>query len=233
MPNCAVINCRNSTAVSGRVNGDVSFHRFPSNPNIKEKWIKATGHNDWFPTKYSTICSKHFSEASFVKGKKLRLLKKTAYPTIDILKTIIDEEDTNESSVENTPKKKLLSKLHVAHDKIEKQNNENKDSKPPPPRNPSPQPRKRILEQDTYESLMENTLKKEKLLSKLHVAKEKIERRNKEIKRLREQNRRKKVKILSLMTLFSCLNRNVFSIMSRLNHLTQPTLPLKNFSPDS
>ncbi|CAG4915114.1 unnamed protein product [Colias eurytheme] len=225
MPNCAVINCRNSTTVSGRVNEDVSFHRFPRNPNIKEKWIEATGHNNWFPTKFSTICSKHFSESSFVKGKKLRLLIKTAYPTIDILKTITDEEDTNESSVE----------LHVAHDKIEKQNNENNDPKPPPPRNPSPQPRKRILEQDTdtYESLVENTPKNKKLLSKLHVAKEKIERQNKEIKRLREQNRRKKVKILSLMTLFSCLNRNVFSSMSRLDHLKQPTLPLKNFSPDS
>ena len=64
---------------------------FPNEPNLKEKWIEATGNKEWYPTKHSTICSLHFEEASFVEGKKLRKLRKLAIPTIDVLKITPDE----------------------------------------------------------------------------------------------------------------------------------------------
>lgn len=67
------------------------FFSFPHEPNLKQKWIEAMGNKDWFPTKHSTICSVHFEEASFVEGKKQRILTKAAYPTVDVLKITTDE----------------------------------------------------------------------------------------------------------------------------------------------
>lgn len=58
--------------------------------------MAATGRKDWFPSKHSTICSIHFENTSFIEGKKLRLLKKTAFPTIDILKLIDNDDEVSE-----------------------------------------------------------------------------------------------------------------------------------------
>ncbi|KAJ8705679.1 hypothetical protein PYW08_012725 [Mythimna loreyi] len=91
MVNCAVINCKNCTNGRRKNQENVSFHRFPHEPNLKRKWIEATGNKDWSPTKHSTICSKHFEEASFVEGKKQRILANAAYPTVDVLKITTEE----------------------------------------------------------------------------------------------------------------------------------------------
>ncbi|XP_063544797.1 uncharacterized protein LOC134752948 isoform X3 [Cydia strobilella] len=72
----------------------LQFSLFPHDPDVKEKWIASTGRKDWFPTKHSTICSIHFENTCFIEGKKLRLLKKTACPTIDILKLIDNDDET-------------------------------------------------------------------------------------------------------------------------------------------
>ncbi|KAL0902132.1 hypothetical protein ABMA27_000076 [Loxostege sticticalis] len=74
MPNCAILSCKNSTKNVGRNNGNVSFHRFPNDPSIKEKWIDATGQKNWFPTKFTTICSIHFNDGSFAETNKNRRL---------------------------------------------------------------------------------------------------------------------------------------------------------------
>ncbi|RVE51214.1 hypothetical protein evm_004179 [Chilo suppressalis] len=117
MPNCAVVNCNNTSKVVCRVRGDVSYHRFPRDSNTKEKWIDATGNKDWFPTKHSTICSMHFKEDDYVSTKKRRLFEK-AYPTIQIVKTTSSEEEINQPSrtlekpsLLNSPKKTKLSKI--------------------------------------------------------------------------------------------------------------------------
>ncbi|KAL0852565.1 hypothetical protein ABMA27_016998 [Loxostege sticticalis] len=89
MPNCAILSCKNSTKNVGRNNGNVSFHRFPNDPSIKEKWIDATGQKNWFPTKFSTICSIHFNDGSFAETNKNRRLNTDAIPTMDVLKTSI------------------------------------------------------------------------------------------------------------------------------------------------
>ncbi|KAL0861114.1 hypothetical protein ABMA27_009613 [Loxostege sticticalis] len=83
MPNCAILSCKNSTKNVGRNNGNVSFHRFPNDPSIKEKWIDATGQKNWFPTKFSSICSIHFNDGSFAETNKNRRLNTDAIPTID------------------------------------------------------------------------------------------------------------------------------------------------------
>lgn len=65
---------------------------FPKDPNIKNKWIEATGRKNWFPTKYSRICSIHFREDSFTRPSKYRRVIPTAYPTIDVVKISNDEK---------------------------------------------------------------------------------------------------------------------------------------------
>ncbi|KAL0821356.1 hypothetical protein ABMA28_005945 [Loxostege sticticalis] len=85
MPNCAILSCKNSTKNVGRNNGNVSFHRFPNDPRIKEKWIDATGQKNWFPTKFSTICSIHFNDGSFAETNKNRRLITDAIPTMDLM----------------------------------------------------------------------------------------------------------------------------------------------------
>lgn len=61
--------------------------RYPDDPNIKEKWIDATGRVNWMPTKLSTICSEHFLENCLLISKKgYRFVKPEALPTLKIVK---------------------------------------------------------------------------------------------------------------------------------------------------
>ena len=64
---------------------NVSFHRFPhKNPEQLRKWIQAIRRQDWLPTKHSYICSKHFTESSFVvrPGKDGHRLYEHAIPSL-------------------------------------------------------------------------------------------------------------------------------------------------------
>ncbi|XP_063544482.1 uncharacterized protein LOC134752724 isoform X1 [Cydia strobilella] len=106
MPRCVIMNCNNPKIVSTQRQGHISYHSFPHDPDVKEKWIAATGRKDWFPTKHSTICSIHFENTCFIEGKKLRLLKKTAFPTIDILKLIDNDDEVNTDDTEPGPSKR-------------------------------------------------------------------------------------------------------------------------------
>ncbi|CAG4957355.1 unnamed protein product [Parnassius apollo] len=69
-----------------RVAYGITFHRFPKDPDIKEKWINITGRQDWFPTKNSRICSVHFQEYDFDETAKKRNLMKSSIPTLNIWK---------------------------------------------------------------------------------------------------------------------------------------------------
>ncbi|XP_045489069.1 uncharacterized protein LOC110997796 isoform X2 [Pieris rapae] len=71
MVGCSVLGCKSR---SERKLHEITFHLFPSNPDIKIKWLEATGRKNWHPTKFSRICSLHFHGASFVyRGKKVQL----------------------------------------------------------------------------------------------------------------------------------------------------------------
>ncbi|KAL0895580.1 hypothetical protein ABMA27_011678 [Loxostege sticticalis] len=172
MPYCAILSCKNSTRNVGRNNGNVSFHRFPNDPSIKEKWIDATGQKNWFPTKYSTICSIHFTEESFAETNKNRRLTTDAIPTIDVLKT---------STYDDNNDLKLPANLS----------------------SPCSTATKRKLEKDP----LLNTPKERKLLHRLNIAQKKIIKQNKKIKSLREQNRRRGLKIRTLVASLESLKK--------------------------
>ena len=73
MSNCSVASCRNyrrSTALNKK---DISYHRFPKNEDIRQKWLKAVQ-----PSKPITenhyVCSVHFLEDDFERNLQAELL---------------------------------------------------------------------------------------------------------------------------------------------------------------
>lgn len=63
----------------------VCFFRFPLKDSKRLiQWLKAVQRDNWTPTKYSFLCSEHFTKDSFSKRleDQHRLLKPTAVPTI-------------------------------------------------------------------------------------------------------------------------------------------------------
>ena len=52
----------------------VPIFSFPlGKSNLIEKWIKFVNRNNWFPTKNSVLCIKHFEDKYILKGKRNKL----------------------------------------------------------------------------------------------------------------------------------------------------------------
>ena len=65
--------------------GNISFHRFPHNkPDLLQKWAQAVRRQNWYPNKYSLICSVHFTESCFnvTPGNQHHQLHKNAIPSV-------------------------------------------------------------------------------------------------------------------------------------------------------
>ncbi|CAH0720588.1 unnamed protein product, partial [Brenthis ino] len=77
---------------------------FPKDPDIKDKWIFATGKTNWFPTKYSRICSVHFTNEQFNSSTKRRTLIKSAVPTVDIWRLITATDNLQPTLTPSTSK---------------------------------------------------------------------------------------------------------------------------------
>ncbi|XP_026333360.1 THAP domain-containing protein 1-like [Hyposmocoma kahamanoa] len=102
MPRCSVLECRNNSGIKNITRGGITYHRFPQDPFRKEKWIEATGRQNWMPTKLSTICSNHFNENDFVISTKgFKYINNTAIPTqkIVILMNINPDDEVGSSGL--------------------------------------------------------------------------------------------------------------------------------------
>ncbi|XP_029458305.1 THAP domain-containing protein 1 isoform X2 [Rhinatrema bivittatum] len=76
---CSAYGCKN------RYDKDkpVSFHKFPlTRPGLCEKWEAAVRRKNFKPSKYSSICSEHFTPDCFKRECNNKLLKENAVPTI-------------------------------------------------------------------------------------------------------------------------------------------------------
>ncbi|XP_038672814.1 THAP domain-containing protein 4 isoform X1 [Scyliorhinus canicula] len=79
---CSAHSCTNR---QGKVAKSISFHRFPlTDAKRLTKWIAAVGRTDWRPTKFSFLCSAHFTKDSFQKRQEDQhhRLKFNAVPSI-------------------------------------------------------------------------------------------------------------------------------------------------------
>ncbi|XP_045487982.1 THAP domain-containing protein 1-like [Pieris rapae] len=82
MPSCAVKWCGKHSKTSSYKKDGITFHRFPKIPELKEKWIEKVNRENWFPTKYSAVCSRHFTPDCFEYLKQRRRLFSSAIPTM-------------------------------------------------------------------------------------------------------------------------------------------------------
>ncbi|XP_026735520.1 zinc finger protein 878-like [Trichoplusia ni] len=78
---CCVEGCgNNSNNKKKDPNTLLSFHAFPSNPELKAKWLRAIGRPNWVPPNYSRVCSAHFNLTHInYDGSRIRI-KDDAFP---------------------------------------------------------------------------------------------------------------------------------------------------------
>ncbi|XP_047984915.1 THAP domain-containing protein 1-like [Leguminivora glycinivorella] len=98
---CSIRWCGKNSKTSNFKKDGITFHRFPKNPEIKEKWMDITKRENWFPTEFSVVCSRHFTEDCFYTVKDRRRLFKTAIPT-QHLPLVFDESGADERAPENS-----------------------------------------------------------------------------------------------------------------------------------
>ena len=71
MPNmCAVFGCNSN---SGR-NGDLIFHTFPKNEELRKKWIHLCKREGRINANSSRICSLHFESSAYARNLQYELL---------------------------------------------------------------------------------------------------------------------------------------------------------------
>ncbi|KAK7895762.1 hypothetical protein WMY93_021087 [Mugilogobius chulae] len=76
---CSAYGCKNRY----HKDKDISFHKFPlARPDICDKWVSAMRRDNFRPTKYSSLCSQHFTQDSFKKECNNRVLKENAVPSV-------------------------------------------------------------------------------------------------------------------------------------------------------
>lgn len=90
---CFVRACKNA---SYRKDSNCSFHDFPLDKKLREKWLaeimkygKSCGWSEWLRnndppkiTAHSKMCSDHFEKQCFLDFSKMKRLNPTAVPTI-------------------------------------------------------------------------------------------------------------------------------------------------------
>ncbi|XP_062845020.1 THAP domain-containing protein 1 [Trichomycterus rosablanca] len=76
---CSAYGCKNRY----HKDKNVSFHKFPlARPDICGKWVAAIKRSNFKPTKYSNICSQHFTKDCFKLECNNRVLKENAVPSL-------------------------------------------------------------------------------------------------------------------------------------------------------
>ena len=61
---CCVPKCR--TGLSSNINNEKVFrHRFPTDGNMMQQWIRNIPRKNWIPNKNSVVCSLHFLPTDF------------------------------------------------------------------------------------------------------------------------------------------------------------------------
>ncbi|KAK4883135.1 hypothetical protein RN001_006454 [Aquatica leii] len=90
---CCAYNCTERYKKGGKL----SFHIFPNNPDMRKKWILSLRREKFIPTKYSTICSKHFTPESYETSawSSKKKLKCDAVPIIFNFRAHLKSPSTN------------------------------------------------------------------------------------------------------------------------------------------
>ncbi|XP_071992319.1 THAP domain-containing protein 2-like isoform X1 [Engystomops pustulosus] len=77
---CAAFGCSNNS----KRDNQVTFHRFPSNPERRKQWLNLVNRDNFSPSLHTFLCSKHFEESCFDRTGQTVRLRANAVPTIFI-----------------------------------------------------------------------------------------------------------------------------------------------------
>ncbi|XP_066432204.1 THAP domain-containing protein 2-like [Eleutherodactylus coqui] len=77
---CAAFGCSNNS----KRDNQVTFHRFPSNPERRKQWLNLVNRENFSPSLHTFLCSKHFEESCFDRTGQTVRLRTNAVPTIFI-----------------------------------------------------------------------------------------------------------------------------------------------------
>lgn len=108
---CSAYGCKN------RYDKDkpISFHKFPlTRPNLCKQWEAAVRRKNFKPTKYSSICSEHFTPDCFKRECNNKLLKENAVPTIFLCTEPYKKEDLESNEQLPSPPSPPASQVDAA-----------------------------------------------------------------------------------------------------------------------
>ena len=160
---CVVYSCTNRQEKGG----NISFFHFPhKNPPVLKQWANAVNGLHWFPKDHSLICSVHFKESCFIvrPGKRGRLLKDGAVPT---------EFPTHAS--------------HLQHQTRKRKSPKKRDIQEPLMNESPSKVKKRIVNEHSYSAPKMSPSKTiKKLSTQVRTLQQKVRRRNKKIKSIKQ-----------------------------------------------
>ncbi|XP_068561858.1 THAP domain-containing protein 1 [Cebidichthys violaceus] len=120
---CSAYGCKNRY----HKDKDISFHKFPlARPDVSAKWVAAMRRNNFKPTKYSNICSQHFTRDCFKRECNNRVLKENAVPSLFTFNLSIKAE-----SLENPFPSEIHFPLPLTSDPVVEEEEEEPGSSPP------------------------------------------------------------------------------------------------------
>ncbi|KAG8193865.1 hypothetical protein JTE90_011425 [Oedothorax gibbosus] len=104
MVTCTAVGCSNKPEM--KIPG-VTYHRFPTNLQMRQKWTLAVRRANWMPKKNSVLCSVHFENEMFNWSKSAevgkKFLKRTAVPTIFDKKKFTIKQESLPSQTSTIP----------------------------------------------------------------------------------------------------------------------------------
>uniref|UniRef100_A0A4W6F6R9 THAP domain-containing protein 1 n=1 Tax=Lates calcarifer TaxID=8187 RepID=A0A4W6F6R9_LATCA len=107
---CSAYGCKNRY----HKDKDISFHKFPlARPDVCGKWVAAMRRNNFKPTKYSNICSQHFTKDCFKRECNNRVLKENAVPSLFTFSLSIKVKQLRSTVPSKTIPTKILNSCSV------------------------------------------------------------------------------------------------------------------------
>lgn len=73
---CAIYGCSSDNSKKVK-DSPLRFYRFPSNENVRKKWISSCCRADKFNPDIARVCSKHFLESDFLRNLQHEFLNYT------------------------------------------------------------------------------------------------------------------------------------------------------------
>ncbi|CAK1598298.1 unnamed protein product [Parnassius mnemosyne] len=82
---CIIVGCKSHSSRKKNDSENINFHRFPTDINLRLKWIDNIARRNWEWKKHHRICSRHFKDDCFINFEhKWRRLKLNAISSLHL-----------------------------------------------------------------------------------------------------------------------------------------------------